>query len=104
MTMNERSVPTYHNLINGEWVPAASGEVFENRNPANADDLIGYFARSSRADAERAIDAAARAFEHWRLVPAPKRAEILYRAAQLLVDRKERLARDMTREMGKVLE
>jgi aldehyde dehydrogenase (NAD+) len=104
MTMNERSVPTYHNLINGEWVPAASGEVFENRNPASSDDLIGYFAKSSRIDAERAIDAAARAFEHWRLVPAPKRAEILYRAAQLLVERKERLARDMTREMGKVLE
>ena len=55
-------------------------------------------------DAERAVDAAARAFEPWRLVPAPKRAEILYRAAQLLVERKERLARDMTREMGKVLE
>jgi len=104
MTMNERSVPTYQNLIDGEWVPASSGEVFENRNPANTADLIGNFAKSSRVDAERAIDAAARAFEHWRLMPAPKRAEILYRAAQLLVDRKERLARDMTREMGKVLE
>ena len=104
MTMNERSVPTYQNLIGGEWVPAASGEVFENRNPADTGDLIGYFAKSSRTDAERAVDAAARAFEPWRLVPAPKRAEILYRAAQLLVERKERLARDMTREMGKVLE
>ena len=100
MTMSQGSVPTYHNFINGEWVPAASGEVFENRNPANTDDLVGYFAKSARADAERAIDAATRAYEHWKLVPAPKRAEILYRAGQLLVDRKERLARDMTREMG----
>jgi aldehyde dehydrogenase (NAD+) len=104
MTMNDLSAPTYHNLIDGEWVPASSGEVFENRNPANTDDLVGYFAKSSRIDAERAIDAAARAFEHWRLVPAPKRGEILYRAAQLLVERKERFARDMTREMGKVIE
>ena len=104
MTMSQGTVPTYHNFINGEWVPAASGEVFENRNPANTDDLIGHFAKSARADAERAIGAAARAFERWRLVPAPKRAEILYRAGQLLVDRKERLAHEMTREMGKVLE
>jgi acyl-CoA reductase-like NAD-dependent aldehyde dehydrogenase len=104
VTMNQPSVPTFQNLINGEWVPAASGEVFENRNPADADDLIGVFAKSTRVDAERAIDAAARAYERWRLVPAPKRAEILFRAAQLLAERKERLARDMTREMGKVLE
>jgi len=104
MTMSQSTVPTYHNFINGEWVPAASGEVFENRNPANTDDLIGCFAKSAKPDAERAIDAATRAFEPWRLVPAPKRAEILYRAGQLLVDRKERLAREMTREMGKVLE
>jgi acyl-CoA reductase-like NAD-dependent aldehyde dehydrogenase len=104
MPRHQDSVPTYHNFINGEWVPAASGDMFENRNPANTDDLIGHFAKSSGIDAERAIDAAARAFEHWRLVPAPKRAEILYRAGQLLVDRKERLAREMTREMGKVLE
>jgi len=104
MTMSQGSGPIYHNFINGEWVPAASGEVFENRNPANTEDLVGYFAKSARTDAERAIAAATRAFDHWRLVPAPKRAEILYRAGQMLVDRKERLAREMTREMGKVLE
>jgi acyl-CoA reductase-like NAD-dependent aldehyde dehydrogenase len=104
MTMSQGSAPTFGNFINGEWVPSASGEVFENRNPANTGDLIGWFAKSGRADAERAIAAAAGAFERWRLVPAPKRAEILYRAGQLLVDHKERLAREMTREMGKVLE
>jgi aldehyde dehydrogenase (NAD+) len=104
MTMSQGTIPTYHNFIDGEWVPAASGEVFENRNPANTDDLIGCFAKSAKADAERAIAAATRAFDHWRLVPAPKRAEILYRAGQMLVDRKERFAREMTREMGKVLE
>jgi len=53
---------------------------------------------------ERAIEAARRAYEHWRLVPAPRRAELLFRAAQLIAERKEALARDMTREMGKILD
>jgi len=95
---------TYHNFIDGSWVPSVSGDVFENRNPANADDLIGVFQKSTRDDAERAVEAARRAYAHWRLVPAPRRAELLFRAAQLIADRKEALARDMTREMGKVLD
>jgi aldehyde dehydrogenase (NAD+) len=95
---------TYYNLIDGDWVPSVSGDVFENRNPANTDDLVGQFQRSTAADATRAVDAAQRAYEHWRLVPAPRRAELLFRAAQLLAERKEALARDMTREMGKVLD
>ena len=94
---------TYYNYIDGEWTSSASGQLFENRNPANTDDLIGVFQKSTRADVERAVDAARRAFERWRLVPAPRRAEIVYRAAQILVERKEQFARDMTREMGKVL-
>jgi len=101
------AIPTqavYHNLIDGVWAPSGSGGLFENRNPANADDLIGRFQASTAEDVERAIDAARRAFEHWRLVPAPRRAEILFRAAQLIAERKEALARDMTREMGKVIE
>ena len=97
-------MPTYHNFIGGSWVASVSGKLFENRNPANTDDLIGLFQQSSREDAESAIDAARRAYAHWRLVPAPRRAEILFRAAQLITDRKEALARDMTREMGKVLD
>src|SRR3954453_15011987 len=93
----------YSNLIDGEWVPSVSGETFENRNPATG-DLIGLFQKSSAADAERAIDAARRAYLTWRLVPAPRRAEMMFRAAQLIAERKESLARDMTREMGKVLD
>jgi len=95
---------TYHNFIDGEWVPSVSGELFENRNPANTDDLIGVFQKSTSDDVKHAIDAARRAYEHWRLVPAPRRAELLFRAAQLVADRKEALARDMTREMGKILD
>ena len=96
-------MPTYTNYIGGRWVASSSGHTFENRNPANTTDLIGIFQKSNRADVEAAIDAAARAYETWRLVPAPVRAEMLFRAAQLIAQRKEPLARDMTREMGKVL-
>jgi alpha-ketoglutaric semialdehyde dehydrogenase len=95
---------TYSNLIDGRWVPSVSGDLFENRNPADTGDLIGLFQRSNAEDAAHAIDAARRAYEHWRLVPAPKRAELLFRAAQLIAERKDALARDMTREMGKVLD
>jgi alpha-ketoglutaric semialdehyde dehydrogenase len=95
---------TYHNFIDGAWVPSVSGDLFENRNPADSDDLIGVFQKSTPADVERAVDAARRAFDSWRLVPAPRRAELLFRAAHLIAERKETLAHDMTREMGKVLE
>jgi aldehyde dehydrogenase (NAD+) len=94
---------TYHNYIDGAWVASSSGELFENRNPANRDDLIGHFAKSTPRDVADAVEAARRAYSRWRLVPAPRRAEVLFRAAQLLAERKEALARDMTREMGKVI-
>src|SRR5256714_14449959 len=95
---------TYHNLIDGAWRPSGSGQLFENRNPAHTGDRIGLLQQSTRSDVESAIAAAARAYLSWRLVPAPKRAELLFRAAQLLAERKEALARDMTREMGKILD
>jgi aldehyde dehydrogenase (NAD+) len=103
--MTATSTTTRHtNFIEGRWVPSVSGETFENRNPANADDLIGVFQKSTREDVTHAIDAAQRAYKRWRLVPAPRRAELLFRAAQLIAERKEQLARDMTREMGKILD
>ncbi len=95
---------TLANLIGGQWVPSASGATLENRNPADARELVGTFPDSTAHDAEAAIAAAKHAYESWRLVPAPKRAEILFRAAQLITARKEDFARDMTREMGKVLD
>jgi acyl-CoA reductase-like NAD-dependent aldehyde dehydrogenase len=96
-------MPTYHNYIDGAWVQSASGELFENRNPANRDDLIGLFPKSNARDVADAVEAARQAYRRWRLVPAPRRAEILFKAAQLVGEQKEALARDMTREMGKVL-
>src|ERR1700732_1843463 len=98
------AVPKFHkNFINGEWVEARSGRSFENRNPADNSELIGIFPSSTEADVNDAMDAAKAAFAKWRLIPAPKRAEILYRTAETLVKRKEDLARDMTMEMGKPL-
>jgi alpha-ketoglutaric semialdehyde dehydrogenase len=94
----------FNNFINGEWVPSKSGRSFENRNPADKHELIGRFQDSTADDVDDAIAAAARAFESWRLVPAPRRAEILLHASRLIAQRKDDFARDMTREMGKVLE
>ena len=93
----------FQNLINGKWVDAKSGKTFENRNPANWDELIGTFPKSGKEDVDEAVRCARAAFEKWRLVPAPKRGEIMRKAGDLMVTRKEELARQMTREMGKVL-
>lgn len=93
----------FQNFIDGKWCDAASGKTFENRNPARWDEVVGIFPKSGKEDVERAVKAARRAFEAWRLVPAPKRGDIMRKVGDLMVARKEELARQMTREMGKVL-
>ena len=93
---------TFQNYIDGEWVDAASGETFESTSPANG-EAIGTFPRSSAEDVDRAVAAAKTAYEDWRLVPAPRRGEILFRFAQLLTEQKEDISQLMAREMGKVL-
>src|SRR5512140_1049355 len=90
------------NLIGGQWVDARSGETFNSTNPAT-EELIAPVARSGADDVYAAIGEARKAYDSWRLTPAPKRGEILYRVGQLLMERKEALARLMTQEMGKVL-
>ncbi len=91
------------NFIDGEWVESLTGETFEDRNPADTRDVVAIFQKSGKDDVENAIDAARRAFTKWRLVPAPRRAELVFKAAEILIERKEECSRDMTREMGKVL-
>jgi len=98
-TMAER----FQNLIDGKWVDAANGATFDDINPANKTDVLGTFPRSDHRDADRAVEAAKVHFPKWRRVPAPRRAEILFRAAEILLRRKQELAQLMTREMGKVL-
>jgi acyl-CoA reductase-like NAD-dependent aldehyde dehydrogenase len=93
----------FKNYIGGEWVESRTGQTFENLNPADTNDIVGIFQSSGKEDVDDAVAAAKAAFEKWRLVPAPKRAEIVFRAGEILAERKEEYARDMTREMGKVL-
>jgi acyl-CoA reductase-like NAD-dependent aldehyde dehydrogenase len=92
---------SFQNLIGGEWVDAAAGETFESVSPATG-EIVGTFPKSGPEDVERAATAAQAAYEEWRLVPAPKRGEILYRFAQVLEREKAALTDLMTREMGKV--
>src|SRR5215204_1259689 len=94
---------TFQNFIAGAWCAPASGEHFENRNPADTRDLIGRFPLSNAADVDRAVLSAQRGFELWRRTPAPARGDVLRRVGDLMVQRKEELADLMTREMGKPL-
>ena len=90
------------NYIDGRWVDSSSGDAFEDTDPANG-DIIATVTKSTTADVDKAVEAAKRAADGWRLYPAPKRGEILYRAAEIMLRRKDDLAREMTLEMGKVL-
>ena len=91
----------YRNFVDGEWVEASSSDVIEDRNPADHSEVIGTFQVSGPEELESAVQAALRASKRWRLTPAPKRAEYLFRMGEILVRRKEEYAREMTREMGK---
>src|ERR1700686_1100144 len=102
-TLSYGPTRVFKNFIDGEWVEASTGQSCENRNPADPRDRVGIFQKSAKADVDAAVAAAKRAFIKWRLVPAPRRAEIVFRAAEILIERKEDYAREMTREMGKVL-
>src|SRR6266566_4154408 len=93
----------FKNFIAGDWVAPSTGEYFENRNPADWNDVIGRFPRSGPDDLKRAIASAKRGFAQWSKTPAPIRGQVLQRAGQLLVERKDAIARAMTREMGKVV-
>src|SRR5215213_6260125 len=94
---------TYYNYIGGEWVKSASGEWFENINPADTSDIVGRFPKSNAEDVNRAVEAAKSAAVKWRRTPAPRRAEILFRLGEILRENKEQYTREMTREMGKAL-
>jgi aldehyde dehydrogenase (NAD+) len=96
------AAPHLRNYIDGRWVDSVSGKAFEDLDPATG-QVIATATLSTTADVEKAVEAAKRAADAWRLYPAPKRGEILYRAAEMMLARKDELAREMTTEMGKVL-
>lgn len=93
----------YKNYIDGRWVKPASGKMIENWNPADTRELVGLFPASTEEDVNAAVAAAREALPKWKATPAPKRAEMLYKLGQILIDRKEQYSIEMTREMGKVL-
>jgi acyl-CoA reductase-like NAD-dependent aldehyde dehydrogenase len=95
--------PTFRHFIAGEWCDSTSGATFESHNPADRRDIIGRFQLGTAADVGMAVRAADIAGGMWRRTPAPKRGEIMYRFGALMAEHKERLARAMTREMGKVI-
>jgi len=92
----------FQNYIGGKWKPSSSKQTFLNINPANTDDIIGEFPESSADDVKEAAEVAREAYKTWQLLPAPKRGDIMRKAGVILESRKEELAREMTREMGKV--
>src|ERR671926_1379511 len=94
---------TYQNYIGGVWTDARGGETLENRNPANPQDVIGLFPRSTAEDVAAAVQAAQAAQPAWAALSPLKRGEILLRAAALLEARADEVAADMTREEGKTL-
>src|SRR5438552_17600136 len=102
-TANRSRSKTYQNYIGGRWVPSAGGEWIENLNPDATREVVGRFPSSTDEDVDRAVAAAADAFDRWRRTPAPRRAEILFRLGEILIRNKDVYAADMTREMGKVL-
>jgi acyl-CoA reductase-like NAD-dependent aldehyde dehydrogenase len=93
----------FGNFVGGRWVESFTGERFESRNPASRDEVVGTFARSGATDIESAAAAASEAYPRWMATPAPERADYLLRAALILEQRKEDLARAMTTEMGKTI-
>ncbi|MCA1832464.1 MAG: aldehyde dehydrogenase family protein, partial [Actinobacteria bacterium] len=93
----------YKLLIGGEWATSCSGRTFEDRNPADRDDLVGVFARADADDVDDAVNAAKAAYPAWMEMPAPQRADYVYRVGILLEQQKELLAVDMAREMGKTM-
>jgi aldehyde dehydrogenase (NAD+) len=95
--------PTFRHFIAGAWCDSTSGRTFESHNPADTTDVVGRFQQGTAADVAMAVKAAETAGPLWRRTPAPKRGEILYRFGALMAEHKERLARAMTREMGKVI-
>src|SRR5436305_883273 len=96
-----KTTQTFKNYINGEWVGGT--KTFENRNPANTDEVVGVFSKGTAQDVADAAAAAAAAFPAWSAMPAPARGNLLYKAADIMDRKFDQLGAEMTREEGKTL-
>src|SRR5204863_10152249 len=97
------NMDTYRNFIGGKWIKSTSAKTVDNVNPANIDDIIGTAHQATREEARAAVEAAAEAFRGWRATPAPARGKIVAKAARLMEETREELARILTREEGKTI-
>ncbi|MDQ6706054.1 MAG: aldehyde dehydrogenase family protein, partial [Acidobacteriota bacterium] len=95
------NTPTFANYIDGQWIETS--KTFENRNPANTDEVVGLFAKGSAADIEAAAGAASAALPGWSSMPGPARGNILFKAAEILEHEFDQIGADMCREEGKTL-
>jgi acyl-CoA reductase-like NAD-dependent aldehyde dehydrogenase len=93
----------FRNYVAGQWVECKSHKTFPNINPADTDEVVGLFQASGPADVQEACDVAAKAQPGWAALPAPRRGEYLFKAAEILESRLAKLGEDMTREEGKTL-
>ncbi len=89
------------NYIHGAFVDSASGERFESRNPANADEVLGVFPLSNEKDVSNAVNAAHAAYDGWRHLSRIKRGEYLDEFTQFIKKDREEIARFMAKECGK---
>ena len=94
---------TYRNYIAGQWVDCQSKKTFSNINPASTEEVVGLFQDSGPEDVHAAFDAATHAQPAWAALPAPRRGEYLFKAAEILESRLPKLGEEMTREEGKTL-
>jgi len=97
----QTTIQTYKNNIGGVLCDSSSKDFFEKYNPADKTELLGKFPKSNQKDLDEAVSQAKKAFEIWRFTPAPKRAEVLYKAAEITAERKEELSKILTKETGK---
>ena len=101
--MPTTEVSTHNNFINGQWTPSDSGRTYSVYNPAHKDMLLGHFQLSNPEDTLRAVAAASEAAAGWADTPAPVRAQVLFRALEIMERRGEEIARTITEEEGKPL-
>ncbi|MCZ8511076.1 CoA-acylating methylmalonate-semialdehyde dehydrogenase [Paenibacillus filicis] len=91
---------TLKNWIGGEWIASASDRTEPVYNPAT-EEILAYVPLSTREDVDRAVRSSKEAFQTWSRTPVPRRARVLFKYQQLLVDHWEELARLVTQENGK---
>ncbi|HKZ02896.1 MAG TPA: aldehyde dehydrogenase family protein [Pyrinomonadaceae bacterium] len=101
--MQPSKAKIYENLIGGHWVKSSSGKTFPSINPADTSDVIGLFQEATLEETRQAIEAAKESQPAWAETSPARRAEILYKAAQLIEEKSAELAETLTREEGKTL-